>query len=351
MQQTIFSHIVQKRFSQVNEDVATDALAFVLNSSDSARSGMMRLLRGVAPGLPDLRFLTQQTAGNIRPDMWGYDGDAPRVYVENKFWAGLTDNQPVSYLRQLAGYAQPTILLAVAPEARVEMLWRELTRRLRQAGVEADERSGDTHSVVHSADTAALGPILAITSWSRLLSTLETEAAADPTAQSNLLQLRSLCDAADANAFTPISAEAITDQRIPTLIRELSDVIQAAVQLAETEKVLYLKGTKDQAGWGRIGRYAKFENAKGAGIWIGTQFGLWKTYGRSPLWVQFSSSDFGQGRRVKPLLEAWAEREGVLTVSASDEINVALDVAVGEDKDRVVRQIVDQLQAIADVVR
>ncbi len=27
--QTVFSHVIQKRFSQVNEDVATDALAFI----------------------------------------------------------------------------------------------------------------------------------------------------------------------------------------------------------------------------------------------------------------------------------------------------------------------------------
>ncbi len=29
---TVFSHIIQKRFSGVNEDVATDALAYILAS-------------------------------------------------------------------------------------------------------------------------------------------------------------------------------------------------------------------------------------------------------------------------------------------------------------------------------
>ena len=65
--QTVFSHIVQKRFSQENEDVATDALAFILHSSESARNGMMKLLRGVAPNMPGLRFRTQQTEGSIAP--------------------------------------------------------------------------------------------------------------------------------------------------------------------------------------------------------------------------------------------------------------------------------------------
>lgn len=121
---TVFSHIIQKRFSQVNEDVATDALAFVLHSSESTRNGMMKLLRGIAPDMPGLRFRTQQTEGSIRPDMWGYDGNEPRVFVENKFWAGLTDSQPISYLRQLADYSQPAILLVVVPDAREQTMWR-----------------------------------------------------------------------------------------------------------------------------------------------------------------------------------------------------------------------------------
>lgn len=100
--QTVFSHIIQKRFSQVNEDVATDALAYVLESSEAARRGMMMLLRGLVPEMPPLRFVTQRTKAAIRPDMWGLSELEPRVFVENKFWAGLTDNQPVSYLKQLA---------------------------------------------------------------------------------------------------------------------------------------------------------------------------------------------------------------------------------------------------------
>lgn len=133
--QTVFSHIVQKRFSRVNEDVATDALSFILQNSESARNGMMKLLRGLVSDLPDLRFRTQQTEGSIRPDMCGFHQTEPRVFIENKFWAGLTDNQPVTYLRQLASYTQPSVLLMVVPEAREHVLWRELRRRLEDQAI------------------------------------------------------------------------------------------------------------------------------------------------------------------------------------------------------------------------
>ena len=38
------------------------------------------------------------------------------------------------YLRQLAEYKQPTVLLVVAPAARDQTLWRELSHRLVEAG-------------------------------------------------------------------------------------------------------------------------------------------------------------------------------------------------------------------------
>ncbi len=126
---TVFSFIVQKRLSQENENVATEALAFILDSSERGRSGLMKLLRGIAPDLPTLRFRTQQTEGVARPDMWGLDGDTPRVFVEYKFWAGLTENQPVEYLRLLKGYPAPTLLLVVVPAARLETEAYRVRRR------------------------------------------------------------------------------------------------------------------------------------------------------------------------------------------------------------------------------
>ncbi|MDA0323553.1 MAG: hypothetical protein O2923_12680, partial [Verrucomicrobia bacterium] len=219
---TVFSHIIQKRFSQVNEDVATDALAYILESSESACNGMMKLLRGLVPELPALRFKTQQTEGAIRPDMWGFADNQPRVFVENKFWAGLTDNQPVSYLKQLAAYPQPTVLLVIAPAAREQTLWRELKQRLTTGDVVTSDRSSAA-GIPASLDTR-LGPVLAITSWTSVLSMLEHECVDDPTSRGDLVQLRALCDVADSNAFSPISRDELSNQRLPAFMLELGSV-------------------------------------------------------------------------------------------------------------------------------
>ena len=175
----VLSHIVQKRFSQINEDVATDALAYILESSPAASNGMRKLLCGLVPGLSVLKFKTQEAEGIIRPDMWGYEGTEPRVFIENKFWAGLTDNQPVNYLKQLAAYSKPSILLLVAPAPRQHTLWSELQRRVIEAGFSLDYLQDAAG--IHSSARTSIGPTLAVTSWENILSALEHETIDAPT--------------------------------------------------------------------------------------------------------------------------------------------------------------------------
>ncbi len=252
---TVFSHIIQKRFSRVNEDIATDALAYILEANEPARGGMMKIFRDLVPSLPTLRFKTQQAEGAIRPDMWGFAGGQLSVFVENKFWAGLTDNQPVSYLKQLATYPQPTVLLVIAPAARQQALWRELNYRLSADGISTVVRA-PTAAVTCSADTQ-LGPILALTSWENVLSVLEHECSHNPNARNDLLQLRALCDSTDADAFIPFSRSEFSDQRAPAFIFQLGIIVQATVDLAVSEGAMYVKRLMPQASWERIGRYVR----------------------------------------------------------------------------------------------
>jgi hypothetical protein len=348
--QTVFSHIIQKRFSQVNEDVATDALTFVLESSETARNGMMKFLRGIVPNLPPLRFKTQQTDGSIRPDMWGYSDTEPHLFVENKFWAGLTDNQPVSYLKQLSVYTQPTVLLVIGPAAREQTLWQELSRRLLDAGIpvsQSEIAAGVTYSVA-----TQLGPILALTSWSNVLSVLEHEAVNDPGVRGDLVQLRALCNAADIDAFTPISSSETSDQRTPAFMLQLSSLVQAAVDYAVTKNILNVNGLRPQASWDRIGRYARVSKdiTGGPGLWFGVHFGLWKTHGATPLWLIFSDSDFGRAHEVRPLIEPWAAKNGLLAVSIGNDVALALEIPAGEEKSSIIRSIADKIGSIAAVL-
>jgi hypothetical protein len=346
--QTVFSHIIQKHFSQENENVATDALSFILNSYEPARNGMMKFLRSIVHDMPDLQFQTQQTEENIRPDMWGYHDGEPRVFIENKFWAGLTENQPVSYLKQLSKFTSPTILLFIVPNAREQTIIHELNQRIDESGISTSEIEITSRSVVNSAITD-LGPILAITSWSRLFSILEPELVEEPAAQRDLLQLKALCEEADSGAFLPISSEEITDQRIPAYFLQLGTIIQDAIQKAINQNILNTKRLLPQASWDRTGRYAKFVES-GIGFWFGIHLRLWKEHGGSPLWMVFSPGEFSHALEARSYLESWATKEKLITTFQNGEFAIAINVAAGEEKDRVVFGVVDQMKKISNAL-
>ncbi|MGC9337988.1 MAG: hypothetical protein ACP5EQ_07870, partial [Candidatus Cloacimonadia bacterium] len=155
----LFSHIIQKRYSHAYEDIATDALAYILNTHDTARQAMMQFLRSIEPALPDLNFNTQIVEGTIRPDMWGYSGNKTFLYVEDKFWAGLTENQPVNYLEELRKYDNPTLLLVVVPGAREQTMVIELIRRIMEAGIGFTECDAHHKGIVWQIQTD-IGPSL-----------------------------------------------------------------------------------------------------------------------------------------------------------------------------------------------
>jgi hypothetical protein len=190
---------------------------------------------------------------------------------------------------------------------------------------------------------------LAVTSWTRLLSILEPEVAEDPAARSDLLQLKALCESADSGAFLPISSEEITDQRTPAYILQLGTIIQDSIHKAINQNILSIKGLMPQASWDRTGRYAKFVES-GVGFWFGINYRLWKEHGESPLWMVFSTGEFSLTQEVHSLLESWATNEELFTTFQNGEFAIAIDIVTGEEKDRVIVEVVDQMKKIANVL-
>lgn len=346
--ETVFSHIVQKRFSRGYEDIATDALAYILASSDGARRGFMKLLRGIERDLPDLEFRTQQAEDDLRPDMWGFDGSDPRVFIENKFWAGFTANQPVAYLKRLQRCTQPAPLMIIVPGAREQTVINEITARIDADGAVPIPGTCPP-GLVFVADSG-LGPTVAVTSWPRVLKALEAEVVDDEEALANLMQLRSLCDAADSEAFTPLSAEDISDQRIPALLQKLNAVVQSSVDLAVNQGTIDLGGLRPQSGWNTSGRYIRFTGPAGVGCWIGTHLKLWGKYGRTPLWLVFSTSNFGRAPDVAEAMNSVASNRLAIRLPTGDYV-VGVEIPPAVEKDAVVRSIVKDLATVRDALK
>lgn len=346
---TVFSHIIQKRYSQSYEDIATDALAYILSTHKPARQGMMALLRKIDPYLPDLHFRTQVGEGGIRPDMRGFNGANTHLYVENKFWAGLTDNQPVNYLNELAKYTRPSILLMIVPSAREQTMIAELMRRLQNGGVTYSKEIPADKDFVWCVKTD-IGPELALTSWPRLLELLESTSQNDPSAHSDLRLLRSLCEAADIDKFIPLHANELSNQRIPAIIMQCGQLIRDAVEIGIREGFLSNEGLTEAVNWTRFGKYIWLDQPKKVGIWFGLDFEFWKEFGNSPLWVQFSTTSFGRAYEVEPFLIDWQPYLQSYFKLNNGYVVLPINIATSADKDHVLQNIVTQLRELTNLL-
>ena len=126
------------------EDIAVEALGHILSTSEAARAALPDVVdTGGAPVGAIDRVRTQVTGEEgARPDLVGFDESGQeRVLIEAKFGAGLTENQPVAYLKRLPD-GQPSALLFVVPSARVESLWAELRRRVSEPTSGIELRAG-----------------------------------------------------------------------------------------------------------------------------------------------------------------------------------------------------------------
>ena len=94
------------------------------------------------------RIAAEKKHGNHFPDLTIRGTNSlVRILGENKFWAGLTDAQPVAYLEALPGRRASSVLVFIGPHQRMYGLWGELRDKCRRNAVElGSESTTDTIS-------------------------------------------------------------------------------------------------------------------------------------------------------------------------------------------------------------
>jgi hypothetical protein len=202
----ILGHLAQ-RFAVSEENLATEALTWLLRRSAAARAALVGLVRAIGVDIPDeLTFIGQ--VGNPdtgRPDVVGLDASSrERLLVEAKFAAALTYQQPSGYLKRLPPDADG-ILLVVAPTVRLATLWVELLRAVPELAPAAPSPSAVPAAGVLSVKATA-HTTLALVSWRRLVSrVLDALRTADEASLArDAEQLLALTEAMDSVAFAPL---------------------------------------------------------------------------------------------------------------------------------------------------
>ena len=168
---TIFSEIVLRRCGKP-EDAASDGLVFLLSASRPVRQAFQKYVEWVSgltlPELVRFEAQVQQQLGG-RPDIIASTTDGRQLlFIENKFWAGLTENQPVEYLKELMrhrGDNDAAALVFVCPDRATAMYSDELRRRVDSA--DWDQRKVvNAHPLLCQLDDRL---VLLATSWRNVL--------------------------------------------------------------------------------------------------------------------------------------------------------------------------------------
>ncbi|WAS95264.1 hypothetical protein [Nannocystis punicea] len=347
---TILGHLVGWGLSRRYEDAATEGLAYLLRQFEPLRQQFVALLRAAQPGLTaELHFATQLTTEGGRPDMVGKAGDALRVFVEAKFWAGLTEHQPLSYLQQLQQRPEPSLLMVVVPRARIAWIWREIRERLGGASVvwsEVAERNPQQFAELVAVDQVRLG----ITSWEALLAALRVAAADDPRALADLEQLAGVCGAADEDAMRPLVREELSDPQVPTRLLQYATIVQDAVEKA-CQDVLTIHGLRPTHSWTTIGRYVQFAGNNAPGAWFGVDLELWRKYEAGPIWLEFSPGMWGQATQVRERIAAWVQENNFLMCFLpSGGIALHMELLTNREQDAVVGALVEQIRTIGKLL-
>ena len=289
------------------EPAATQALAYLLRS-DATANAFVSLLApaGLDPFPPAAIAAGQHLPDDTRPDLTVRDPDGHlRLLVENKFWAGLTDAQPLAYLEAVP-VTPPSAVLFIAPHQRLTSLWPEIKRRL--TGRFRMESETATATLTWG---RAGGRMLALTSWRHVLETL-SEATADPTLRRDIAQLRELTDQMNTDVFLPLSEAELSDVAVPRRLINYVDLVDDIANRLIRDGLANKKGLQTGHTFYRSGRYLRL-----AGRFVhflGVDMKAWRTWGHSPIWSRHYSGVQGRLAEARALFEDAQTSDGYLWI-------------------------------------
>ena len=355
---SLLGHLVQ-RIGRA-EYLATESLGFILVRSEPCRSTVRDLAARCGAAVDEGLVYRTQVSGDDKafPDVEGGPaGGDPQVILEGKFSAGLTDNQPRTYLRRLMPLADG-ILLFVVPARRFMALWPEIRARCSDDGIEAHD--GVNEKELRAARTSS-GHIIAMISWRELLGRMSgaVAAAGEVRVGEDIAQLAGLCDLQDLGVFTPILREELDDLSVSRRMRDYyqlpKDIIAAAVRASFATKGNLTEGFSPP-------RYANYFSLGTRGAYLSIDPDLWARYEWGPLWFGFQDGWWHAIRR-----DQWPRmvtKLGSLGTQSNDPLNrslllvtppdgrsiIGVQLSVGVERERVIEDAVARLRRIHELL-
>ena len=342
---SLLGYLVPRIASSGPEPAATQALAYILNASPDMATAFIDVVgrTGIAAFTPG-RIAAEEQQGNDFPDVTIRDTDgAVRILVENKFWAGLTDAQPLAYLEALPCDGSAALVFVV-PHQRMYGLWGELREKCRRNGVELEsESTTDTITWARAGHRT-----LAITSWKHVLGSLEQAArtGGHVDLQQDIVQLRGLTDHMNDAEFLPLRDDEVTNVNLARRMINYSELINEIVGRLVTDGVAETTGLRPGHTFTAAGRYLRMHATFDA--WLGVDLHAWCEWGITPIWSEHNTNSLSSGipgkiRQAAKLFDDAQEDNGWLYLP--------IRLTTGVERDRVVDDAARQMRSIADRLR
>ena len=279
--------------------------------------------------------------GRARPDLTGRDDQGRNVVlIEAKFWAGLTDNQPNTYIGMLADDV-PSTLCFLIPQERMTSLWPEVCSRASDTGFSVSiEHDGEYKSARLDRKKHLL-----MSTWATALTAIETAATSsgETLTLSDVSQLRGLCEEQEAEGFLPIRPGEFGPEA-PRRILGLMNVIDQVINgLAQSGSISLsgLRATPLRNGYRRY--FDAMPKILPSQFGLEYNLDLWRQY-EHPVWLRghraygsLARQEFEDYERAVPTR---------LIREDSGDIFFRINLPIGAEIDEVVRNITLQIQEI-----
>ncbi len=344
---SLFAQILPM-FTGQTERAATEALRHILVQSQAARDALEQMLRTAGVEIGSLRRFQTEAIGDEgeRVDLVCSDENGTeRVLIEAKFWAGLTDNQPNTYLARLPEDTH-SALLFVVPAQRIETLWPVLCRQ-------AEEQ----HNLTVTSDTPELGELRSVSidsnghkmmliSWRAVLEHMEAQASisGDRVAVRDIEQLHGLTERMDSDAFLPIHSDELGPEIPRRIANYLKLVNDAATRMKESDLVSWSGPLT--SSWGSHGMYMWLGDAF---TWFGIDYNRWSQLGDSPLWLQLRYFETFEDGAAKSRLSV-LDDSGRGLIEYDGGWWIPIDLPTGVEETEVLKSVVTRLELVGSLL-
>jgi len=353
MKESLFSHLAYK-FTSSPENIATEALCYIFNKSKTARKVLNNLLLPLGILLSENLTYETQVVGEDEaiPDLAGVNSESgiAEILFEVKFWAGLTENQPITYLRRMHNQGGK-ILIFICPLKRMNTLSVELERRIIEAEYRIIEKKNfDEGFISISIDNF---PNLCVISWSCILGeirkSIETEG--NISVFADLIELQGLAERVEETAFIPFTSDNLTGSDANRII-QLCNIVDDLTELLVAKNIAVKSGLRATPLREGYGRYFIINKKHACMLQFNALW--WRDILPTPIWISLQwieGNDWVFPSRTKMALSFLENETPQRLFSTKRLIVIPLFIPYGVEKEGCIAALFSQLEPITSILK